>query len=199
MMIKREYSLKEILKLSIYKLKTLLLVRSARLIRFPFTVRGRKYIDFGKGMTTGIGCRIEAYSNSLCTVPSIVFGDNVQLNDYVHICALEKVQIGHNVLMASHIYVSDSSHGSYRCNNNDTAPNIPPIEREYQISPVVIGNNVWIGEGAIIMPGVVIGDGTVIGAHSVVNISIPSNCIAVGSPVRVIKKYDFVQKKWFKI
>ena len=50
---------------------------------------------------------------------------------------------------------------------------------------VVIGDNVWIGGGAIIMPGVTIGDNVVIGAGSVVTKDIPSNTVAYGNPCRV--------------
>jgi maltose O-acetyltransferase len=53
--------------------------------------------------------------------------------------------------------------------------------------PVTIGNNVWIGGGAIICPGVSIGDNCTIGAGSVVTKDIPSNSIAVGNPCKVIK------------
>lgn len=54
-------------------------------------------------------------------------------------------------------------------------------------SPIVIGNNVWIGGGAIICAGVTIGDNTTIGAGSVVVKNIPSNVVAVGNPCKVIK------------
>lgn len=52
---------------------------------------------------------------------------------------------------------------------------------------VTIGDNVWIGGGAIINPGVNIGDNVVIGSGSVVTKDIPSNCVAVGNPCKVIK------------
>ena len=54
--------------------------------------------------------------------------------------------------------------------------------------PITIGNNVWIGGGTTILPGVEIGDNVVIGAGSVVVKSIPSDCVAVGNPARVVKK-----------
>ena len=57
-----------------------------------------------------------------------------------------------------------------------------------QTAPVIIGNNVWIGGGAIILPGVTIGDNVVIGAGSIVTKSIPDNVIAAGSPCRVIRR-----------
>ena len=55
-------------------------------------------------------------------------------------------------------------------------------------SPVTIGNNVWLGGGALICPGVTIGDNSVIGAGSVVTRDIPANVLAVGNPCRVLRK-----------
>lgn len=54
----------------------------------------------------------------------------------------------------------------------------------YDIS---IGNNVWIGSGAIILPGVCVGDNSVIAAGAVVTSSIPSNVLAGGLPARKIR------------
>lgn len=53
--------------------------------------------------------------------------------------------------------------------------------------PITIGDNVWIGGGAIVLPGVTIGDNSVIGAGSVVTKDIPANVIAVGNPARVVR------------
>ena len=55
-------------------------------------------------------------------------------------------------------------------------------------APIIIGNNVWIGAGAIIMPGVTIGDNTVIGAGSIVTKDIESNSVAYGNPCKVQRK-----------
>lgn len=54
--------------------------------------------------------------------------------------------------------------------------------------PVHIGDNVWVGAGALIMPGVTIGENTVIGAGSVVTKDIPANSVAYGNPCRVIRE-----------
>lgn len=56
--------------------------------------------------------------------------------------------------------------------------------------PIVIGNDVYIGNDTIILPGVTIGDKVVIGAGAVVSKSVPSNSVVVGSPARVIKTAD---------
>jgi lipopolysaccharide O-acetyltransferase len=193
------YSVLYKFKLAIFVVATKLLCRKARLFRFPIDLRGRNYIDFGYSLTTGVGCRFEAFDGDGQRKKRIIFGKNVQVNDYVHISAMDCVKIGDNVLMASHIYISDNSHGYYEGKNNDSSPLIPPKDRPYKISPVKIGDNIWIGEGVIIMPGVEIGSGSIIGAHSIVNKNIPSNCIAVGTPAKVIKRYSFESQKWEKV
>ena len=53
--------------------------------------------------------------------------------------------------------------------------------------PITIGNNVWIGGGAIVCPGVIIGNNTTIGAGSVVTKNIPDNTLAAGNPCKVIR------------
>jgi len=54
--------------------------------------------------------------------------------------------------------------------------------------PITVGDNVWIGGGAIINPGVTIGDNAVIGAGSVVTQDVPANVVAAGVPARAIRE-----------
>ena len=53
--------------------------------------------------------------------------------------------------------------------------------------PVRIGNDVYIGHGAMIMPGITIGDGAIVGANSVVTKNVPSYAIVAGNPARLIR------------
>jgi maltose O-acetyltransferase len=68
-----------------------------------------------------------------------------------------------------------------------------PIEAEPRrnklegAQPITIGDNVWLGAGAIILPGVTIGENTVVGAGAVVTKNLPANVVAVGNPARVIR------------
>ncbi len=57
-------------------------------------------------------------------------------------------------------------------------------------APITIGDNVWLGGGAIVCPGVSIGANTVVGAGAVVTRDLPANVVAVGNPARVVKKLD---------
>lgn len=118
------------------------------------------------------------------------------MNDYVHITAMESVVIGNNVLLASKIYISDCSHGSYLGDEFDSHPDSIPKERDMYSKPVVIEDNVWLGEFVSVLPGVTIGKGTIVGANSVVSKSLPAFVIAVGTPAKPIKKFNFQTERW---
>jgi len=194
--LKRTYTLSDKIQMAIFLLRTKLIDKRIRLIRFPFVMRGRQYIDFGSNLTTGFWCRFESYPRDNDPRKRIKIGDNVQMNDYVHISATDCVEIGDGCLFASHIYISDNSHGRYEGGANDSSPEVAPDHREYISGPVKIGKNCWLGEGVIVMPGVTIGDGCIIGAHSIVKEGVPPASIAVGSPARIIKYYNYDTKCW---
>ena len=56
--------------------------------------------------------------------------------------------------------------------------------------PITVGDNVWLGGGAIVCPGVTIGENTVVGAGAVVTRDLPAGVVAVGSPARVLREID---------
>lgn len=170
----------------------------ARLIRLPFDLRNKKYINLGHKLTTGFGCRIEAYPLNKNAECCITFGNNVEINDYVHIASALNVEIGNDVLIASKVYISDINHGKYRGENQDS-PYSKPNDRSLSAEKITICDNVWIGESCCILPGVSIGKGSIIGALSVVTKDIPEYSIAVGAPAKVIKKYDFDTQSWMLI
>jgi acetyltransferase-like isoleucine patch superfamily enzyme len=55
-------------------------------------------------------------------------------------------------------------------------------------APITIGDNVWIGHGAMIFKGVTIGEGAIVGAGACVRKNVPPNSIVVGNPATVIKE-----------
>ncbi len=163
-------------------------------------VYGKSFIKFGKKMTINGDVWIEAVSDygGVGYSPCIEFGDNVAFSEMVHISAVNKISIGSGVLFGSKVYVGDHDHGSYR-GLRQSPPDQMPADREL-VSPgeVVIKNNVWLGDNVVVCGGVTIGEGAVIGANSVVTCNIPDNCIAVGVPAVIIKKFCFDRYEWVK-
>lgn len=173
------------------KIFTILFFPKARIVRFPVYIRGKKGIVGGVRLTTGINLRIDIIEKK----SFLKIGNDVQINDYVHIGVSHGVTIGDDTLIASKVFISDHNHGSYS-GDNQSSPYEKPISRILKSQEVKIGKNVWIGEYVSILPGVTIGDGAIIGAMSVVTKDIPANSIAIGSPARVIKIYNDKSEKW---
>ncbi|KPE51547.1 DapH/DapD/GlmU-related protein [Chryseobacterium indologenes] len=154
-----------------------------------FWIKNPKYIAIGDNFSSLFNLRLEAWDNFYGESfhPEIMIGDNVIFNSDVHIGAINKISIGNNVLMASRIYISDHSHGNISIEDLDKTPGERPL---YSKGPVIIEDNVWIGEGVCILPGVTIGENCIIGANSVVNKSFPKNSVIAGIPAKLIKTLE---------
>lgn len=177
---KQDYSFWEKITNGLNLIYTKLFWPNARLIRRPFYCRGAKHVSYKQGLTTGYSCRFEIFDvNEKGYSKMLRIGENCRFGDRVHISVCDKILIGDNCLFASNILVTDNEHGAYK-GEVQTTPEVVPNERILKVSPVEIGNNVWVGENVVILPGVHIGDGCVIGANAVVNHDIPSNSIAGG-------------------
>lgn len=142
--------------------------------------RGASRITIGNDVQIEKGAEMSTWSSNA----RIIIGDNCKLRAYVRISAYDSISIGKGLLTGTNVLITDNSHGT-----TDLAQlRINPDNRlVYSKGPVVIGDNVWLGNNVCVMPNVKIGDGAIIGANSVVTHDIPSYCVAVGSPARVVK------------
>ena len=194
----RRYGCLGLLSIAKNWLLTRIFYPQARLVRFPIYVRGRSSMKIGCGLTTGVNVRLDAFAPY--GSPSVLYiGCHVQINDSVHIGAIEQVVIGDHTLIASRVFISDHNHGNYQVQDAASAPDIPPADRPLSSRPVRIGRNVWLGEQVCILPGVTIGDGAIVGANSVVTRDIPPNSISAGNPARVIRVFDASTQTWKRI
>lgn len=119
-------------------------------------------------------------------------GKRSTIGNFNHIIASHSVVIGNDVLTADKVYISDNIHGY---EDMDT-----PIKEQgiIQKRDVYIGDGSWLGENVCVI-GASIGKHCVIGANSVVTKDIPDYSVAVGSPARIIKRYNFDTKQWEKV
>lgn len=110
----------------------------------------------------------------------IKIGDHVLLCPGVRLDSASEISIGNNCMLAAGCYVTDADwHDIY-----DRTRIIGTTR------PVILGDNVWIGDGSIICKGIKIGANSVIGAGSVVAGDIPENVIAAGNPAKVLRPLD---------
>jgi maltose O-acetyltransferase len=98
-----------------------------------------------------------------------------------------EIRIGANVLIAPGVHLLTATHPLSAAERI-----VPPAQRgpeqapyRTQAHPITIGDNAWIGAGAIVLAGVTVGENTVIGAGSLVISDMPANCLAFGQPCRV--------------
>jgi acetyltransferase-like isoleucine patch superfamily enzyme len=126
-------------------------------------------------------CRIHTHS----ATSRIHIGKNVGLNGTSIVARSRSVSIGRDSMLAPNCVVMDSPFHKIW----------PPEQREWYPASnldqdVSIGSNCWIGAGCIILAGSRIGNNSVIGARSVVSGEIPANCLALGSPAKIVRKLD---------
>jgi acetyltransferase-like isoleucine patch superfamily enzyme len=152
----------------------------------PEIAHPRSLVIFGRNIHLGKYAQIICASDNCVRFTSwpskqadakIVIGDFCLISPGVRISAAKSIRIGDNAMLAANVSISDSDwHGIYN--------RIRPFRCT---KPVVIENNVWLGERVIVNKGVIIGENSVVGAGSVVTKSIPANSVAAGNPARVIK------------
>ncbi len=151
-----------------------------------YSILNPQYISIGEKFSASVRFRIEAidkYGNQQFK-PEINIGNNVYFNTDIHIGCIDKIEIGDDCLFASRIYITDHDHGdtSYQ------SLQCPPAKRKLiSKGPVIIKNNVWVGEGVAILSGVTVGENAIIATNSVVTRDVPPNSVVGGIPARVIK------------
>jgi len=109
---------------------------------------------------------------------NIEVGENFYANFGCVILDVNRVRIGNNALLAPNVQIYTAGHPT------DPVQRLAGLEFGHSVT---VGNNVWIGGGAILCPGVTIGDNVTVGAGSVVTKDIPDNVIAAGNPCKVIR------------
>lgn len=153
-------------------------------------LRGAKYILIGCNCEIRDNVRLTAWDRYINQKfsPRIEIGDNCSIGSNSHVTAINLIKLGNNVRMGNNVLITDNSHGDNSPEELEVAPNFRPL---YSKGPVIIDDNVWIGEKASILPGVHIGRCSTIGAGSVVTKDIPPYSVVGGNPARIIKEINY--------
>ena len=123
-------------------------------------IRPPLYVDYGTHISIGARC-FANYGLVALDVCAITIGDDVQF--------------GPNVQLLTPTHPLEPG---------------PRREKWEAGAPITIGDNAWIGGGAIVLAGVSIGANTIVGAGAVVTKDLPPNVVAVGNPARVVRTLE---------
>ena len=130
------------------------------------------------------GCRIREGAKIL-SPENLTCGEYVWIGEGAIIDASGGLTIGNHTTLASHVFVW--THTSYRANlAMDNRIGSPLIER----SPTRIGDGCYVGGPSVIYPGTTLGDRTVVLPMTVVTKDLPGNCMAAGSPAKIIRHLE---------
>lgn len=145
--------------------------------------------------------QIRPYAFIVCDDGGIIkIGEKSDLGERVRIACSKSIKIGSNVLFGPNIYIADRDH-------RYDMIGIPVMNQGIVIKTnqsvinegIEIGEGAWLGINVVVVGNVYIGKGSVIGANSVVTKDVPDYCVAVGSPCKIIKKFNFETNLWEKI
>ncbi len=158
---------------------------------YPFMrgIVGNDCIYMGDYCRFGKGAILAAHKlhNGHKFTPEITIGNNCDFGDYTHITCINKILIGNNLLTGRFVLISDNSHGKAALEDMKESPNERILHSK---GPIIIGDNVWIGDKASILSNVKIGDGAIIGANSVVTKDVPPYSVVAGIPAKIIRQFN---------
>ena len=148
--------------------KNVFIEKNVRVLRFP------KNVTIGNYVVLKEGARICSCNENA----KVSIGDNTTFGHHSFLFSSESIEIGNNCLIAPFVYLVDSDHNIEKDKLINEQPN--------STSPIIIGNDVWIGTGAKILKGVTIEDGAVIAAGSLVKSNVNAYEVHGGVPAKKI-------------
>lgn len=150
-------------------------------------------IEMGNHVFVRNGGRIEGINRYLSKTyrPIIQIGDNVSIEQNIHLTCAQSVHIDKNTAIAANVTITDINHPYEQSD-------IPVEQQELEIHSVYIGEDCKIYNNAVILPGTSIGKHCVIGANSVVSGKFPEYSIIAGIPAKIIKRYSEEKKSWLR-
>jgi acetyltransferase-like isoleucine patch superfamily enzyme len=142
-----------------------------------------KGVDIGDNCVIGENCRIECTGSFEHIGKGVKIGNWTSFGSDCYFGAAGGIEIGDDVVAGQYIRFHSENH-----NYADVSKLIK--DQGVTHKGIKIGNNCWIGAGAVFLDGATLGDGCVVGANAVVTKTFPPNSVVAGVPAKIIKKRE---------
>lgn len=152
----------------------------------PIFIGGFKNISIGSNVRIFPGARIECVGDGV-----IVISDNVAIAQNIHITSAGHLTIGKDTTILQNVMITNIDH-------DYTEIGVHVLKQKCLLKETSIGENCFIGFGAVIQAGTKLGNQCIVGANSVVRGQFKDYSVIVGVPARVVKRFDIKSKLWKK-
>lgn len=153
----------------------------------PCFVLGSNRISIKKKVRIFPGIRIECHKNG-----EILIEENVSIGQNLHITSGGILKIGKNTTISGNVLITNIDH-EYK----EIGRHI--LGQDLLIKETRIGENSFIGFGAVIQAGTILGKQCIVGSNSVVRGIYPDYSVIVGNPGKVVKRYNIKTNEWEKV
>lgn len=153
----------------------------------PLFLKGIGNVYIGKKVRIFPHLRMETQDGGTINIE-----DDVVISQNVHITSAGNLRIGKSSLILANVFITNIDHDYTEIGQH-------VVNQKIIIKETTIGENCFIGMGSAIMAGTILGKQCIVGANSVVRGNFPDYCVIVGSPARIVKKYNLKTQIWEKI
>ena len=155
----------------------------------PIFISNFKRVFIGKRVRIFPSARIEVLDKN----SSIIFNDNISIAQGLHIICggNQELKIGKNTTFSANVFITNVDHEYQKID-------IHIMEQKLIYNETKIGENCFIGYGAVIQAGTILGKQCIVGSNSVVRGIFPDYSVIVGAPAKIVKRYDENTKQWEK-
>jgi acetyltransferase-like isoleucine patch superfamily enzyme len=153
----------------------------------PIFIENFKRIFIAKRVRIFPGARIQVVG----TDASIIFEDNISIGQNFHITSIAKLIIGKNTTIAENVMITNIDHEYQEIDKHI-------LDQKHISRETKIGENCFIGYGAVIQAGTILGKQCIVGANAVVRGTFPDYSVIVGVPAKIVKRYNPKSELWEK-
>lgn len=154
----------------------------------PLFILGGNRIKICNKVRIFPGCRLETHNNG-----EIIIENNISIGQNFHlISSANTLTIGKNTTISGNVFITNVDHSF-------TEIGVHILDQKLIEKPTCIGQNCFIGYGAVIQAGTILGKQCIVGSNSVVRGTFPDYCVIVGAPAKIVKKYDPDTQQWVKV